>query len=126
MSTSTEEENKVIVKGGENSTSDRPDHVRLTQREAEMRPDDNMSVTRNVAYLIASGLAMATGESCRHTSNRCATQDSGCVLGEENIMLDVMFDYFDKWCLRVNVKKNKKNKRSFCLFKGENSKNTNN
>ena len=96
MSTSIEEENRVIVKGGENSTSDRPDHVCLTQREAEIQPDNNMSVTSNVAYLIASGLAVATGESCRHATNGCATQDSGCVLGEENIMLDVMFDYFVK------------------------------
>ena len=29
---------------------------------------------------------MTTGESCRHLTNRCATQDSDCLLMEENVM----------------------------------------
>ena len=89
VSASTAEENRVILKGGQNLTSDRSDRsdrVCSTQDEAEMRLDDKISVTRNFANLIVTGLTVTTGESCRHRTNRCASQDSGCVFMEENIM----------------------------------------
>ena len=115
VSASTAEENRVILKGGQNLTSDRSDRsdrVCSTQDEAEMRLDDKISVTRNFANLIVTGLTVTTGESCRHRTNRCASQDSGCVFMEENIMnmiynikvpvphvcyLVFMISYFPAW-----------------------------
>ena len=79
------EEKRVILKGGQNRTSDRTHHECFTQEKAELRPDDKISVTRNFANLIVTGLTMTTAESCRHMTNRCATLDSDCVLMEENV-----------------------------------------
>ena len=88
VSTSTKEENRTILKGGQNFTSDRSDRsdrVCSTQEEAEMRLDDKINVTRNLSSLIVTGLTMTTGESCRHLPNRCATLDSRCVLTEDTV-----------------------------------------
>ena len=87
--TSSEEENRVILKGGQkfkSNRSHRSDCVCLTEEEAEMRLDDKIGVTGNFANLIVTGLTVTTGERRRHLTNRYASQDSDCLLMEENVM----------------------------------------
>ena len=86
VSAITEEEKRVILKGDQYLPSDRTNHVCLTQEEAEMRLDDKISVTRNLPSLVVTGLTVTIGKSCRHLTNRCSTQDTGCVLTEEIVM----------------------------------------